>query len=90
MRHCLQRSKCQTCQHELKLLDLVPILSYCALKGRCRFCRQRIPISLFIGEVLGGALLFIRYYYLYTFRLRRFMSWRYYYSQLQLLIYVHS
>ncbi|EMY5635651.1 prepilin peptidase [Staphylococcus pseudintermedius] len=57
MRHCLQRSKCQTCQHELKLLDLVPILSYCALKGRCRFCRQRIPISLFIGEVLGGGII---------------------------------
>ncbi|REB90812.1 prepilin peptidase, partial [Staphylococcus pseudintermedius] len=57
MRHCLQRSKCQTCQHELKLLDLVPILSYCPLKVRCRFCRKRIPIPLFRGDIFGGCIL---------------------------------
>lgn len=36
-------SHCPGCGHRLKALDLVPLLSYILLKGRCRYCRTRIP-----------------------------------------------
>ncbi len=37
------RSHCALCGHTLGALDLVPIFSYLALKGKCRYCGQ--PIS---------------------------------------------
>ena len=36
------RSYCDTCHHELTLLDMVPILSYLFLRGRCRYCKAKI------------------------------------------------
>ena len=30
------RSHCDSCNHELSLLDMIPILSYVFLKGKCR------------------------------------------------------
>ncbi|WP_206184361.1 A24 family peptidase [Staphylococcus cornubiensis] len=57
IKHCFQRSKCQTCKHQLKPFDLIPLVSYCCLKGKCRYCKQGIPLSLFVGEALGGILI---------------------------------
>lgn len=37
------RSYCPKCRHELAAIDLVPIVSWLALRGRCRYCHQ--PIS---------------------------------------------
>ena len=37
------RSACPSCGHRLAVRDLVPILSWLALKARCRFCQR--PIS---------------------------------------------
>jgi len=37
------RSHCARCGHALGALDLIPIVSYLALKGKCRYCGQ--PIS---------------------------------------------
>ncbi|HEX5743862.1 MAG TPA: prepilin peptidase [Candidatus Saccharimonadales bacterium] len=37
------RSMCPKCRHPLAAKDLVPVLSWLFLKGRCRYCRQ--PIS---------------------------------------------
>lgn len=35
-------SACPGCDTRLGALELVPVLSYCALRGRCRHCRMRI------------------------------------------------
>lgn len=35
-------SHCPQCQHKLGLGDLVPIISYCLLKGKCRYCHAAI------------------------------------------------
>lgn len=48
------RSKCIKCQRTLKFYDLVPILSFLLLKGRCRYCQVKIPRNLFLAEVFGG------------------------------------
>ncbi len=37
------RSQCEACGHQLAVKDLVPVLSWLALRGRCRYCRK--PIS---------------------------------------------
>ena len=36
------RSACPHCRHVLNPADLVPLLSYLALRGRCRYCRKPI------------------------------------------------
>jgi len=48
------RSFCPRCRHELGPKDLVPILSYVFLKGRCRYCKGRISPRYIIVELLGG------------------------------------
>lgn len=50
------RSRCMTCGKTLNALDLVPILSFVFLRGRCRHCRSRIAISYALIEILAGAL----------------------------------
>jgi prepilin signal peptidase PulO-like enzyme (type II secretory pathway) len=36
------RSACTHCGHLLRALDLVPLLSFVFLRGRCRYCHSRI------------------------------------------------
>ncbi|HVV38923.1 MAG TPA: prepilin peptidase [Candidatus Paceibacterota bacterium] len=50
------RSYCDTCGHTLGALDLVPVLSYVFLGGRCRYCSARISIQNPLVEVAAGAL----------------------------------
>jgi leader peptidase (prepilin peptidase)/N-methyltransferase len=38
----LARSCCDHCGHVLAPADLVPLLSYAMLRGKCRYCRARI------------------------------------------------
>lgn len=52
------RSKCDACGHTLGLKDLVPVFSFLALKGRCRYCGSRIPKDCIFSELLlAGAFL---------------------------------
>lgn len=58
------RSHCDSCDRELKAWELIPILSYVLLGGRCKRCRKRIPVSsLFIELATSvlGTLAFIMY-----------------------------
>jgi prepilin signal peptidase PulO-like enzyme (type II secretory pathway) len=36
------RSICEHCEHKLAPLDLIPIVSWITLKGRCRYCGKKI------------------------------------------------
>lgn len=49
-------SYCPKCNHKLGFLDLIPIVSYVLLKGRCRYCKEKIRIRYLILEVLSGLL----------------------------------
>lgn len=37
-----KRSHCPACQHQLAWYDLIPLLSWVMLKGKCRTCRKTI------------------------------------------------
>lgn len=49
------RSRCLNCGHMLKTGDLVPVLSYVWLKGRCRYCGEKISIQYPVIELLTAA-----------------------------------
>lgn len=57
-------SHCTSCKSNLKWYDLIPILSYVLLKGRCRYCREKVSARYLIIEFLTGilyVLVYIRY-----------------------------
>ncbi len=48
------RSHCETCRHTLSPRDLIPIFSYLAARGRCRYCGAKIPLETLISELAGA------------------------------------
>jgi len=40
----MARSACPKCGHRLGAADLIPVLSFLLLRGRCRYCRQAIGL----------------------------------------------
>lgn len=50
------RSHCTSCGHVLGVLDLVPIVSWLALRGRCRHCGQRVSPRYVVVEALMAVL----------------------------------
>lgn len=47
-------SYCDVCQHNLRPLDLIPLLSYLYLRGRCHYCGASIPYRLPLVEGITG------------------------------------
>lgn len=50
------RSYCPNCKHKLGFFDLIPVFSFVFLKGRCRYCRQRISLQYPLVEITTGIL----------------------------------
>jgi prepilin signal peptidase PulO-like enzyme (type II secretory pathway) len=50
------RSHCPKCGHELTWQDLVPVLSFVYLGGKCRYCRQNISWQYPVVELVTGIL----------------------------------
>jgi leader peptidase (prepilin peptidase)/N-methyltransferase len=50
------RSRCDSCGATLGFFDLIPILSYLFLRGKCRHCGASFPSSLFFAEVIGAGI----------------------------------
>lgn len=50
------RSECDACGHVLRAVDLVPLLSALALRGRCRDCGARIGVVHWRIELVGLAI----------------------------------
>ncbi|ANZ33194.1 hypothetical protein AMC75_00980 [Staphylococcus carnosus] len=48
-----RRSRCEKCNHTLQFLDLIPIISFIFLKGKCRYCNENIPFIHFAGELVA-------------------------------------
>jgi len=50
------RSRCDGCGRTLQWFELVPVLSFVALAGRCRTCEARLTRAHLAREALGVAL----------------------------------
>ena len=55
-------SHCPKCNHPLSWYENIPILSYILLKGKCKNCHSKIPISYWIVEVVTGLLFSVCYH----------------------------
>lgn len=49
------RSRCDTCKKPLSPLDLIPVLSFLFLRGKCRYCGVRLSYYYPIAELITGA-----------------------------------
>lgn len=50
------RSYCPSCKHKLGFWDQIPIFSYIFLRGRCRYCKEKISPTSFFIEILTGVI----------------------------------
>lgn len=67
-------SHCPSCGHKLSSKDLIPILSYVLLKGRCRYCGSKISPRYLLVELISGfyfALIF--YFFDFSFTTFKFL-----------------
>ncbi|NFO14999.1 prepilin peptidase [Clostridium botulinum] len=55
-------SHCGSCNHRLKPIDLIPVISYLFLKGRCKYCKEKISITYPLIEILNAVLYLIIFY----------------------------
>ena len=60
-------SRCPACGHPLAPADLVPLLSWAALRGRCRYCAAPIPLRYPVVEA-AAALLYLALYLKFGWR----------------------
>lgn len=50
------RSRCDVCRRDLAWYEMVPLLSYLILRGKCRTCKAEIDVMHPVVELLTGAL----------------------------------
>ncbi len=55
------RSMCPHCKHELAAIDLIPVLSWVLLRGKCRYCHKPISIQYPLVELMTGVLFALSY-----------------------------
>lgn len=55
------RSQCPHCHHSLSPADLIPVLSYVLLNGKCRYCRHTVSQVYPIIELVTGFMFVVAY-----------------------------
>lgn len=60
------RSYCPICKHNLNFFDLIPILSYIFLGGKCRYCKHKISPRYFFLELSNGLVFVFLYLFFYS------------------------
>ncbi|MCD6094427.1 prepilin peptidase [bacterium] len=60
----LGRSYCPYCKRTLRWYELIPVLSFVFLRGRCRGCKKRISLQYPLVELTTGVLFTATVYYL--------------------------
>jgi leader peptidase (prepilin peptidase)/N-methyltransferase len=65
-------SHCPKCEKKIPWYDNLPFISYLFLKGRCRFCKERISLVYLVVELLT-ALAFVVLYNLYGLKYEFFI-----------------
>lgn len=55
------RSRCDNCNRQLSVIDLIPIISFVLTRGRCRYCNSKIALGNIVIEIIIGFLFVINY-----------------------------
>ena len=55
-------SHCEKCGHVLSWFELIPIISFIFLKGRCRNCKTKLSYLYLFSEFFSGVLFAISFY----------------------------
>lgn len=55
-------SHCGNCNTRLRAKDLIPIISYILLGGKCRYCGQKVSIRYLLVELFTGILFLLLYF----------------------------
>ncbi|MEZ0208948.1 MAG: A24 family peptidase, partial [Candidatus Paceibacterota bacterium] len=59
------KSKCLSCGEALRASDLIPVLSYLFLRGKCRYCKVPFGVeALFIEVGFGGLFVLLSHFFL--------------------------
>lgn len=58
------RSKCLSCGEALRVSDLIPVLSYLLLKGKCAHCKVPYGVSALLIEICFGAVFALLYHFI--------------------------
>jgi prepilin signal peptidase PulO-like enzyme (type II secretory pathway) len=73
------RSMCPNCEHVLAAKDLVPVLSWLSLMGRCRYCRKPVSRQYPVVELATAVLFALSYLWwplaFHDFGLVSFVLW---------------
>jgi len=56
-----QRSMCSHCKQKILNRDLIPVLSFILLRGKCRFCKEFIGWQYLLVEILTPVLFVLAY-----------------------------
>ena len=56
-------SYCYSCEHRLSWLDMIPILSFILLRGKCRYCQAKVSFQYWAIELLTASVFALTYYY---------------------------
>ncbi|PJI10375.1 prepilin peptidase [Clostridium sp. CT7] len=71
-------SHCDYCKNKIKWYDMIPLISYIILRGKCRYCGEKISSQYFFMEILSGLMFFTIYlkygYQLLTLKFIIFIS----------------
>lgn len=54
-------SHCKVCNTKLKAKDLIPIFSFLSLRGKCRYCKEKISVQYPLVELFTAILFMILY-----------------------------
>src|SRR6056297_489042 len=54
-------SHCPDCNHKLKFYDLIPVISFLSLSGKCRYCGRKISWQYPLVELITGILYLLLY-----------------------------
>jgi len=84
------RSACMSCRNQLRFYELVPVLSFLGLGGRCRNCKTKISIQYPLVELATGiifATFFLKFQDIFFFDTSSFIfSYAYYVMMFSLLL----
>lgn len=83
------RSYCPHCRHTLAWFDLIPVVSFIWLLGKCRYCHQKISFQYPLVEIITGALFLFIFHQWQGFEWAQIL-WLWYLTASLLVIFVYD